>query len=197
MSESTVSASSLGKTPRPFIDESTIQAAVSGDRTAFAELLDTHYDLIYRIAFSYIRDPDQAADITQDTCVKLARKLSSYRFDAKFSTWLYRLTINAAKDWQRKAHRKHEKSWPEDFDTVASTPTPERQTATRELLSMVESLPRKLRDTVVLVFRDGLTHGQAASALGCAETTVSWRIHEARKVLSPLISDVEEDRHHA
>lgn len=174
-----------------------LRAAIDGNRSAFAAVLEAHYDLIYRIAFKYLRNPDHAEDIAQETCVKLARKLNTYRFDAKFTTWLYRLTVNTAKDWQRKAYLKHEKSWPEGFDIGASAPSPERQTATRELLGLVETLPKKLRDTVVLVFRDGLSHGQAASALGCAETTISWRIHEARKTLSSLSDTTDTGPRHA
>lgn len=175
----------------------TLHAAMAGDRAAFATLFDAHYDLIYRIAFKYIRNPDHAEDIAQETCVKLARKLDTYHFEAKFTTWLYRLTINTAKDWQRKAYRKHEKSWPEDFDVVAPTPTPERQTATREILGIVETLPKKLRDAVVLVFCDGLSHSQAALKLGCAETTVSWRIHEARKALASTLDTTDTGHRHA
>lgn len=187
---------------RPVFDDAatraTLEAAMSGNRAAFTTLFETHYDLIYRIAFKYSRNPDHAADIAQETCVKLARKLNSYRFDAKFSTWLYRLTINTAKDWQSKAYRKHENSWPEGFDVAVATPTPERQTSTRELLSLVERLPRKLKDAVLLVFRDGLSHGQAAAALGCAETTISWRIHEARKALTSLsTSPTDKQSNHA
>lgn len=173
----------------PFNDpqlSTTLRAAIAGDRAAFTALFEAHYDLIYRIAFKYARNPDHAEDIAQETCVKLARKLGTYRFDAKFSTWLYRLTLNTAKDWHRKAYRRRETSWPEDFDICATAPSPERQSSTRELLGLVETLPKKLRAAVVLVFRDGLSHSQAASALGCAETTISWRIHEARKTLSSL-----------
>lgn len=164
----------------------TIEAASAGDRAAFAALINSHYELIYRIAFKHVRKHDQAEDIAQETCVKLARKLPSFNFDAQFTTWLYRLTVNTAIDWQRKAHRKHERNWPKDFDRPTAAPSPERQTATKELIGLVESLPRKLRDAVLLVFRDGLSHGQAAAQLGCAESTVSWRIHEARKALSEM-----------
>ncbi|NKB45560.1 MAG: sigma-70 family RNA polymerase sigma factor [Alphaproteobacteria bacterium] len=165
-------------------DDPVIRAAIAGDKQAFAALFDKHYDLIYRIALQYTRNQTDAQDIAQDTCVKLARKLGCCRFESKFTTWLYRLTLNTAKDWQRKACRRYEKSWPEEFDPVGPEATPERRAITREFLRAVEDLPEKLKSAVLLVFRDGLSHGQAADSLGCAETTVSWRIHEARKVLS-------------
>jgi RNA polymerase sigma-70 factor, ECF subfamily len=165
-------------------DAPLIRAAIKGDRQAFAALFDRHYDLIYRVALKYTRKPADAEDIAQETCVKLARKLQTYRFESKFTTWLYRLTLNTAKDWQRKAYRRYEKAWPEDFDIAATATSPERHAIAHETLGAIEDLPGKLKAAVLLVFRDGLSHSQAAHALGCAETTVSWRIHEARKVLA-------------
>ena len=178
-------------------DDPLIRAAMAGDRQAFATLFDKHYDLIYRIALHHTRNQTDAQDIAQDTCVKLARKLNSYRFESKFTTWLYRLTLNTAKDWQRKACRRYERSWPEEFDPVGHEATPERNAITREFLGAVERLPEKLKSAVLLVFRDGLSHGQAADSLGCAETTVSWRIHEARKVLSQQWHDEDLGNSHA
>jgi RNA polymerase sigma-70 factor, ECF subfamily len=172
-------------------DDQIIHAAINGDRRAFAALFDRHYDLIYRVALKYTRKPADAEDIAQETSVKLARKLQTYRFESKFTTWLYRLTLNTAKDWQRKACHKYEKSWPEGFDVPAAATSPERHVIAREALGAVEALPKKLKAAVLLVFRDGLSHSQAALALGCAETTISWRIHEARKTLAT--QDEQED----
>lgn len=175
-------------------EDPVIRAAIAGDRQAFATLFDQHYDLIYRIALQYTRNQTDAEDIAQETCVKLARKLHLYRFESKFTTWLYRLTLNTAKDWQSKACRRYEKEWPEGFDIAGSAPSPERRAITREALGAIEHLPQKLKAAVLLVFRDGLSHSQAAQALDCAETTVSWRIHEARKVLLAQEQDEDEMR---
>jgi RNA polymerase sigma-70 factor (ECF subfamily) len=134
-----------------------------------------------------VRNQSDAEDIAQDTCIKLARKLHTYNFDAKFTTWLYRLTQNTAKDWLRKAYRKHERPLPPGFDRPANTPSPERQASTRETLGLIDALPGKIKAAVLLVFRDGLSNREAADTLGCAETTVSWRIHQARKILSDTL----------
>lgn len=177
------------------IDDPVIHAAIAGDRAAFAALFDRHYDLIYRVAFQYTRKQADAEDIAQETCVKLARKIHLYRFESKFTTWLYRLTLNTAKDWQRKAHRRYETAWPEEFDVAAPATSPERNAIAHETLAAIEGLPRKLKAAVLLVFKDGLSHSQAADALGCAESTVSWRIHEARKVLARQHSEDMENSH--
>ena len=180
----------------PF-DDPMVRAAMSGDRNAFAALFDQHYELIYRVAFQYTRNRSDAEDVAQETCVKLARHLSSYRFESKFTTWLYRLTLNTAKDLHRKACRKYERAMPDGFDGPGKQPTPERIALTREFIKTVEALPEKLKAAVLLVFRDGLSHRQAADALGCAETTVSWRIHEARKVLARQLNDEDMGSSHA
>ncbi|MEQ9111642.1 MAG: RNA polymerase sigma factor [Rhodospirillaceae bacterium] len=164
-----------------------INSAIAGNRNAFTVLFDQHYELIYRIAFQMVRTQSDAEDIAQDTCIKMARKLHTYKFEANFTTWLYRLTQNTAKDWLRKAYRKHERPLPEGFDMAANMPSPERQAAARETLGLIDQLPRKIKAAVLLVFRDGLSHREAADTLGCAETTVSWRIHQARKILSDTL----------
>jgi len=182
-----LATSSDGKISAPD-DTELINAAQRGDRQAFATLIDRHYDLIYPIAYHHIRSAEDAADIAQDTCVKLASKLTSFRFESKFSTWLYRLTANTAKDWQRRTVRRREQALPEHQEFKAPGPSPERQVAAREGLAAIEALPEKLKAAVLLVFRDGLNHREAAEHLGCAETTVSWRIHEARKLLAEAVS---------
>jgi RNA polymerase sigma-70 factor (ECF subfamily) len=109
-----------------------IRDAMAGNRDAFAALFDRHYELIYCIAYRLTRNPTDAEDIAQETCLKLARKLNSYRFEARFTAWLYRLTLNTAKDWCRKAYRTRERAWPEDCDVSGADPSPERCAVTRE-----------------------------------------------------------------
>jgi RNA polymerase sigma-70 factor (ECF subfamily) len=179
----------------PDVDDALIQAAQAGDRSAFSALIDSHYDLIYRIAYHHLRNAEDAADVAQDTCVKLAAKLSSFRFESKFSTWLYRLTANTATDWQRRRQRRRERAMPETYELKAHGASPERQAAAREGLAAIEALPDKLRAAVLLVFRDGLNHREAAEELGCAETTVSWRIHVARKLLAEALPVASGARH--
>lgn len=79
-----------------------IRDAMAGNRDAFAALFDRHYELIYCIAYRLTRNPTDAEDIAQETYLKLARKLNSYRFEARFTAWLCRLTLNTAKDWCRR-----------------------------------------------------------------------------------------------
>ncbi len=76
--------------------------AAKGDAAAFRQLLERHYDSVYRIAFKFCGQRADAEDLAQDVCASLGRKIRTFRGDAKFTTWLYRLVVNAARD----AHRK-------------------------------------------------------------------------------------------
>ena len=86
-------------------EQALIRRAQAGDATAFGELLDLHYDTIFRFAWKWCRHRTNAEDIAQLACIKLANSLAQYRFQAAFSSWLYRLVISCAQDWQRSQSR--------------------------------------------------------------------------------------------
>lgn len=164
-------------------DEETalIRQAQAGDRRAFAALLEAHYDIMFRMAVRWCGNRQDAEDITQTACIKLARSLPSYRFQAAFTSWLYRLVINTAIDW-RKANRTAD-PLPEDDMTAAPEASAEKNLETRQELARVMALPDKEKTALLLVFGEGLSHAEAAFAMDCKESTVSWYIHEARKKL--------------
>ena len=79
-------------------DNALALAAGSGDRAAFATLIDRHYDRIFRFAWRLTGAADLAEDLAQDVVILLAKRISQFRGDAKFTTWLYQVTLNAARD---------------------------------------------------------------------------------------------------
>ncbi len=166
-------------------DGELVRKARNGDVIAFETLVNRHYERMYAIAFKWTRNRHDAEDITQNACIKLGRGIRSLHNETLFSTWLYRIVINAAKDFQRQAGRL--KTGENFNDTESHNPTPEKQLYSRELLDVVYSLPQKEKDAILLVFGEGLSHGAAAQILECAETTVSWRIYRARERISSRI----------
>lgn len=167
-------------------DESLIEKCQNGDQHAFELLLETHYDTLYRFAYQWCGSQDSAQDITQLACIKLARNIKQFRFESSFTSWLYKLTINCAKDFYKspKHHNTREEQH-DDLDAVASS---QHDLATRRLhaqqiLEHIGKLHEDLRDTIILVFAQGLNHKQAAIELDVKESTISWRVHEARKIL--------------
>lgn len=168
-----------------------VRQAAAGDAEAFSRLVEEHYMLIYKVAYKWCGRREDAEDIAQEVCMKLPEKLASFRGDAKFTSWLYRITINMAKDYGRAKTRvsSRETAFGEGFDAPSNEPGAEQKLIAAESYNYIHTLPEGIRDVVLLVFGEDMNHKQAAEVLGCAETTVSWRIFQARKLLKPLMQE--------
>ena len=173
-------------------DRALVDRAIAGDRKAFAALIERHYGLIYRVGARVLGDDEAAADLAQDVCVGLASRLPSYRGESRFSTWLYRVVVNAARDRLRRdgAQRRIEAAFAE-VDAMTRAGQAAIDAEALWLRQMLAGLADDLRETVVLVLQEGLRHGEAAEVLGISESTVSWRMHEVRKRLRALAAEDE------
>lgn len=169
----------------------TIKSAQNGDRAAFARLVDDHYDLMFRFALKYTGNREDAEDITQLSCIKLGRFIHQYRFEAAFSSWLYRLVINCARDF----YKRQKSSEPLDDNPGTSvTGNPgEQLVLLHEVLEKIDSMGAGFRETVALIVGEGLSHADTAEVLAVKESTVSWRMHEIRKRLSRLLPAEDGD----
>src|SRR3954471_20779180 len=164
------------------MDEALIRRAQAGDATSFAELLDVHYDIIYRFAWKWCGHAANAEDIAQLACIKLAHSLAQYRFQAAFTSWLYRLVITCAQDWQRSQQRHDHGELSDDAPDGASRA--EDHIYLLQVLGQLAMLGDGMKETALLVHAEGLSHAEAGQVLGVAESTISWRIHVIRKSLS-------------
>lgn len=168
-------------------EEALIRRAQNGDARAFEELLGVYYGTLYKFAFKWCGNREDAEDVTQQACLKLARSIDQFRFDAAFTSWLYRLVINCAKDWSKQQQRH---AHPEDIEqcppVVSESDSAENRLLAWQVLVKLDSFPDGIKETILLVHAEGLTHGEAAKVLGVKESTVSWRLHEARKTLNLL-----------
>lgn len=166
-------------------DRQLAEQAAGGDRAAFAQLIDRHYDRIYRMAWRWLGRRDEAEDVAQDVCIKIAGAIRDFRADAEFSTWIWRVTFNTATDVLRTRQR----IIPTDASDVMNLvegpahQTPEDDVIGAELWAAVRTLPAQQRDAVLLVYGEDMNHAEAAAVLGCTEKTVSWHLHAARKSL--------------
>ena len=161
--------------------------AANADRQAFRVLLERHYDRIYRLALRYFGDVAEAEDVAQDVCLSLAKKLKSFRGDASFSTWLYRLVINRCRDHGRRKSRA--RTFANEYAEVSAMMQADVSNTRQQISWLYEVLERlndDLRETAILVLAEDLTHAQAGKILGIKEATVSWRMHEIRKQLKEL-----------
>jgi len=179
---------------KPMTDSELAKSASQGDRDAFQRLLERHYDMIHRVALRFTGSTTDAEDIAQDVCLALVRKIQAFRGDALFSTWLYRVVINACRDFARR--RTTSKALVENY--VAYRELDEADHAdSKERLDWLEEaylrLPPDLRETVLLVVAEDMTHAEAGAVLDCAEGTIAWRMSAVRKQLKlDLVSDHDE-----
>jgi RNA polymerase sigma factor (sigma-70 family) len=165
-------------------DQALIRRAQAGDAQAFEQLLECYYETLFRFAYKWCGNRADAEDVTQQACIKLSRSLGQFRFESAFSSWLYRVVVNCARDWARSQAR-HASEPAELVEQVASdSVSVERQVYLWQLLHQLDELPEGIKETLLLVYAEGLTHSEAARVLEVKESTVSWRIHEFRKQYS-------------
>ena len=165
-------------------EEQLVQQAMNGDSEAFSYLMEAYYDIIFRIAFKWCGNREDAEDITQESCIKIAKSLSGFKMESKFSSWVYRIVINTAND----LYRKKKESVIEVVDEIESDDADATEVIScKELWEMVHQLPDNHRDAMLLVYSEGLNHGEVAQIMQCAESTVSWYIMEAKKTLKKMI----------
>ena len=177
-------------------DDTLAERASIGDRDAFAMLVERHYAFIHGVAWKWCRDRSSAEDIAQNVCLRLGHAIRGWRNESAFTTWLYRLTINAAHDHARfiaremrkeKALAVHAQTQGEDIETY----TPSHSDY---VWDAVRTLPEKQRDAMLLVYGEELSHADAAAVMGCAESTVSYHLHTARKQLKTLLGKSGEEQ---
>jgi RNA polymerase sigma-70 factor, ECF subfamily len=168
-------------------DETLATAAATGDRAAFGILLERHYDRVFGLAFRLTGNRAEAEDLTQDICAALPVKLRGWRGDARFSTWLYRVTVNAAHDLRRRqATRARASNGWGDWELARQDEIAVQAQAMDWLTTAMTQLSPELRDTVALVLGEEMTQGEAAEVLGLSEGTIAWRMSEVKKKLRAM-----------
>ena len=165
-----------------------VEKAALGDRQAFAALVESRYDFIHAVAWRWCGDRQDAEDVAQEVCIRLAAAIRGFKGASRFGTWLYTVTLNAARDQMRKRRRAEWRDAAYLREQAVLEGGPE-EGDNEELWQAVRQLPYMQRDAVLIIYGEGLSHDPAAEVLGCAETTISWHVHEARKRLKVLLRD--------
>lgn len=176
-------------------DVELVSEAQAGNRQAFADLLERHYGLMFKVAWQWCGVREDAEDIAQEASIKLANNISSFMHESAFTTWLYRLVINTAKDYYKAKNLRQTRETPiyEDAVYMSEELTPEQKLSYKDTLKAIEALPEQLKETVILVCWQGMTHKETAEILDVEEGTISWRIHEARKKIAEAL-EIEQKK---
>ena len=122
-----------------------------------------------------------AEDLAQETFIQAFRQIAEYRGEAAFSSWLCRIAINRCLNWRKREQRRG--LLDQEWGKTQSGSSAEEDGQAGAVQAALMKLPSKQRAAVVLTVYEGRSHAEAARALGCAETTVSWRVFAARQKL--------------
>ncbi len=174
-----------------------VAACRSGDRDAFRALYDIYKDSVYSIALYFFHgDALAASDVTQQVFLKLITSMSQFRGDAEFSTWLYRLVVNACTDTARR--RKAEAVSSDHLEMLAGPASQEQDYAREQMATSVRAavsaLPPKFRIAVLLRYFEDLSYEQMARALDCSMGTVASRLSRGHKMLAERLEGWRQSR---
>jgi RNA polymerase sigma-70 factor (ECF subfamily) len=174
-------------------DEELVARSMGGDLDSFNQLVLRWERPIYALAYRVIGREEDARDVAQETFLRAFRALSGFKGQAKFSSWLYRITLNLCRDWIRRERRAPVAQAPEGVDLIelASEGEPvesiEDLVARRELGRAVARamamLPDEQRTAIVLKEYHGLTFQEIADLLDCPLSTVKTRLYQGLTVL--------------
>lgn len=180
-----------------------VKKARGGDEEAFGELVKMYHQRVYNLAYGMVNNAEDAAELAQQTWVKVWNKLGSFKEDAKFFTWVYRVASNTGLDFLRHRSRLREDvlldgvepAVDPDLDRAASqNPRPDRELAQSEIREMfeksLECLSPDHRLALTLREVDGLSYEEIAKITGCRKGTVMSRIFYARKKMQEKLGDL-------
>jgi RNA polymerase sigma-70 factor, ECF subfamily len=172
-----------------------VGSARSGDRQAFDELVRRTFVDTFTLARRLTGNEEDARDVVQDAYLRAWKGIGKFRGDAAFSTWLYRITANAAASSVQRGRRHRAEPFADDFEPVDTgaeqmiTQGAESAETLDRIADALDELPAKLRSVVVLKDVYGLSHEAIAEELGISVSAAKVRLHRARRKLRDVLYD--------
>ncbi len=193
-----------GTEPSAVTDLDLVRLAQAGDVEAFGELVERNRRAVFRAALACVGSPAEADDVAQEAFVTAFLKLGTFRGDAQFRTWLLSITWRKAIDRRKSATRwlrltfspPRDDSGEDNFDYMERIPSMGRSQEEsvvddelqQNVMRLIGTLPRKLRDALLLAGTGEHTYEQISKMLGAPLGTVKWRVSEARRVLKKKLT---------
>jgi RNA polymerase sigma-70 factor (ECF subfamily) len=180
-----------------------VDAARRGDREAFDELVRRTYVDTYTLAMRLTANEEDARDVVQESYLRAWKGIRGFRGDAQFSTWMYRITANAAATMVQKRRRRRVESLETVDEPIDASLDAQPEAAMESTIGLehlaraVSALPPKLRTIVVLKDVYGLPHEAIAHELGISVAAAKVRLHRGRKKLRDLLFEEEGRSAHA
>lgn len=172
---------------------------LAGDVRAFEFLFDKYRERVYRLAYRFLRNREDALEVTQDVFLRVYLGISKFKTQSKFFTWLYRIAVNRAIDFARSKRSSKLKEAEEEILELVAQPSPRREPApdpsqvaadrelAEEIRKAVAGLSEKHRTVFLLHAAEHLSYREIAAVLGCSIGTVMSRLFYARKRLQRIL----------
>jgi RNA polymerase sigma-70 factor (ECF subfamily) len=184
-------------------DEELVARSRGGDLDSFNQLVLRWERPIYALAYRVIGREEDARDVAQETFLRAFRALSGFKGQAKFSSWLYRITLNLCRDWIRRERRTPIALAPEGIDlvelageavdTVSVDELVSRRELSRAVAKAMAQLPDEQRTAIILKEYHGLTFQEIADLLDCPLSTVKTRLYQGLTVLRRTLQQGEAE----
>jgi RNA polymerase sigma-70 factor (ECF subfamily) len=172
-----------------------LRRARAGDTRAYGRLVLAHQDRIYGLIVRMVRDSSLAEELTQDAFLKAYRSLDSFREEARFTTWLYRIAVNLCHDQRHSlAARKRERETDldeQEHGTLDPTSRPdeamEASEAAAHFQAGLDALEPKYREAFLLRHQEGLSYEEIAGILEISKSNAKVRVHRAREMILDVL----------
>lgn len=187
------------------VDADLVARVQRGDKRAFDLLVLKYQRKIMRLLSRMIREPAEVEDVAQEAFIKAYRALPQFRGESAFYTWLYRIAINTARNWQSASNRRpagssivetEDNETFDQIDNLTDISTPESLMASRQVVDTVnaaiDALPEDLRTAIVLREIEGMSYEDIAKTMNCPIGTVRSRIFRAREAIAAQLRPVLE-----
>jgi RNA polymerase sigma-70 factor (ECF subfamily) len=184
-------------------DEELVARSIGGDLESFNQLILRWERPIYALAYRVLGREEDARDVCQEAFLRAFRGIKGFKGEAKFSSWLYRITLNLCRDWMRRERRSPTVPTPEGVDVLelaASRAHPAtsvdelawQSEMGRHIARVMARLPEEQRTAVILKEYHGLTFQEIADLQGCPLSTVKTRLYQGLSVLRRELKTIEQ-----
>lgn len=186
------------------LDLELVRRIQNGEQVAFTLLVRKYQNRVANILTRYVRNSGDVADVTQEVFLKVHRSLPSFRGDSAFYTWLYRITVNTAKNYLTSQSRRPPASDIDAMDAdsydggnaLRDIDEPEAMLRSEEIkkviLTTIESLPEELKSAITLRELEGMSYEEIANIEDCPIGTVRSRIFRAREIIDKQLKPLLE-----
>jgi RNA polymerase sigma-70 factor (ECF subfamily) len=174
-------------------DEALAARAKNGDGPALQRLLERHHETAFRVSYRLLGSRADAQDVAQDICLRIVDRITSFRGESQFSTWLYQMVLNACRDYRRRQRTaRSAQDGYAAFQKNDAADWADSDRKVRWLYLALDRLNADLKETALLILAEDMRQEDAAAVLGISAGTVAWRMSEVKKRLRAMAEQGDE-----